>query len=540
MLTTQFLLENFHFALNLFAALVFFAVGWLYLDAYFAAKPKRELIKIAGLFILSFAFLISSTYIEQTILADSLFNTNLIFYSATLFKILGYLLVGAGLIIEPIQKRPVYDKAQSNPEEKAQVFLVSGAFFALSLKAFGIIFVPITSLLVFLLLLKRATIGLEKHLRPMAIGFLFIVLSDFFGLYKLFQNTNSIFIYKIVQPFGALWILSQIALFLGTVVLAIWVFSYLLRRIQTQVFMIFNISVLIIFLVTTVSFTFLLLNNLRDNALSHLGTDVNVVKYAISSKQSETLSDAELVAQTPGIQTAIAQNESSILKTIVVSNLVSRRESFLVILASTGAVLARGEDSEKIGDSLSNDPMFELAMRGQNASSVVSTDGALAPVVSIRSAAPVKDGKNIIGVVMLGTNIDNAFVDGLKKSTGLNVSVYGGNILSATTFVAADGKTRIVGVKEDNNKIVKTVLNDNKNYSGGVSVLNVPYFAAYAPLDDLNNNPVGMLFVGQEQVSVIRAASKSIEYTFLISVLFILISVLPSYLVAKFISEQFK
>jgi methyl-accepting chemotaxis protein len=304
--------------------------------------------------------------------------------------------------------------------------------------------------------------------------------------------------------------------------------------------MILNTLILIIFLVTTVSFTGLLLNNLQSDALSHLNTDVNVVGYAVGAKQAETLSDAQVVSQNISLQNAILGKDKATLKTLTTTILLAKKESFLIITASNGAVLMRGEDNEKIGDSLSSDALFKRAQRGESASSVVTIDGAIAPIVSIRSAVPIISSGQIIGVVIVGTNIDNAFVDGLKNSTKLNVSVYSGNVLSATTFIAADGKSRYVGVREDDANINKIVLIEGKSYSSAINILNVPFFAAFIPLKDVDGNPVGMLFVGKEQTSVIQAASTSIEYTFIIAVFFLLISVFPSFLISKYITNQFK
>lgn len=549
MLIFEFLLENMHFAISLFAALVFFAVFWLYFDAWLETKEHKELFKIAGFVLLSFSFLVNATYIEQSVLTNSFFNNSLILGLSGLAKFAGYILLVAGLVLDPIQPKPVYDKQAADNADKQTVTneqklpsaTAAGAFGVGAVSGFiWVLSFPLLSLLAFLLYLRRATIGLEKHLRPLTFGFFFIFLYEVFSLNRLFENTGSISVYNLVEPFGPLWIIAHLFLLIGVSIIAKWVFNYLLKRLQTEIFMIFNISVLIIFLITTVSFTGFLLNNLKDSALSHLATDARVVQYAISSKQAESLSDAQMVASNPQLQTAITTNDRSILKTLTTSTLLAKKESSLVVVASSGAVLMRGENNEQFGDSLSADPLFLRAMRGESASSVVTRDGPIAPVVSIRSAVPIVDTNQIIGVVIVGSDIDNAFVDGLKAATKLDISVYAGNDLSATTFVASDGKSRYIGVKENDADVNKIVLNEGKNYTGELNILNVPYLAAFVPLEDVNGNPVGMLFAGDEQVSVIQAASNSIEYTFIIAVIFLFISLLPSYFISRFITNQFK
>jgi len=541
MLITQFLLENLHFAINLFASLVFFAVSWLYLDAWMETKEHKELLKIIGFALFSLSFLIHATYIEQSVLTNALFNSSLIETAANIAKLAAFLFLIIGLVIDPIQPKPVYKDQEPAPVQPQPqgVSVAAIGTFSLQVVAWAVCF-PILALATFLLFLRRATVGLENHLKPLTFGFFFIFLYELFSLSKIFENTITISIYNIVAPFGPLWILAHLCLLIGVAIIAKWVFQYLLERLQTEIFMIFNISVLIIFLITTVSFTGLLLVNLSQNALSHLTTDANVVQYAISSKQAETLSDAEVVSQNPQLQTAITASDRKTLKDLSTSILLAKKQSFLIVVASSGAVLMRGEDNEKIGDSLSNDALFIRAMRGEKASSVATHDGPIAPVVSIRSGVPIVVSGQTIGVVIVGNDIDNAFVDGLKTTTKLDVSVYADNVLSATTFIASDGKSRYIGVKEENKDVSKNVLIDGKNYSGELSILNVPYFAAFTPLKDVDGNPVGMLFAGEKQVSVIQAASSSIEYTFIIAVLFLLFSILPSFLISKFITNQFK
>jgi len=67
-------------------------------------------------------------------------------------------------------------------------------------------------------------------------------------------------------------------------------------------------------------------------------------------------------------------------------------------------------------------------------------DGVLAPTVSLRAAVPITDGGTVIGTVIVGTDIDNSFVDGVKRATKLDASIYGGNIRTATTFIETNQK----------------------------------------------------------------------------------------------------
>jgi hypothetical protein len=529
MIEVQFLLQNAHFALNLFAALVFFSAAWLYFDAWSVKKEFKETLKISGLFILSLSFVTHATQIEQTILANPIFGGNGITLVSIVLRILGYGLLCAGLLIDPLQKRPGEEKHTT-----------TGAYAIWGVTSFFAILSPILAGLTGLLYLKRATIGLENHLKPVAFSFFILSIHELLSLAQYFQNTNNVTIFNLVAPFAPLWIIQHLFLLAATILLGRWVFAYLLKRLQTQLFMIFTSLTLVIFLLTTVTFTYLLLRNLENDALSHLTTDVNILAYSIDSKKNEILSDTQVAADNPTLKKAINDNDRKALRDIASSLLLSKKESFLVITASNGSVLMRGDDPERFGDSISADSLFQKAANGESASSVVTRDGVLAPTVSLRAAVPIMDNNTIIGTVILGTDIDNTYVDEVKRATKLDASVYGGNKRSATTFISADQKSRWVGIAEENGSIKKTVLVDGKPFVGTSNILNTPYLSAFLPLKDADNVPVGMLFVGREKIEILQTAGKSIELTFIISAILLLLCIIPAYLISKFIAGQIK
>jgi hypothetical protein len=269
-----------------------------------------------------------------------------------------------------------------------------------------------------------------------------------------------------------------------------------------------------------------------------LNTNVKVLNFAIEGKKSELLSDVQVVAQNPAIVTAVTVKTRKTLADFSQDFLLAKKESTLVITSEVGQVLARGEDRERAGESLSEDPLVKRALLGESAASVVTRDGVLSPEISVRAATPVKDQGKIVGVVLAGSLIDNAFVDGLKTATGLDSSVYGDNQISASTITSADGKTRLSGIKEEHTNIKTKVLKNGESYTGAVTLLQSPYFAAYLPLKDVDSNPVGMLFVGRPQYSVLQTAGRSIELTFLVTATLIVLCVFPAYKVAKYLADQ--
>ncbi len=520
----QFFLENVHFAVNLFAALVFFGVSWLYYDAWKSDKNINGLLRAVGFVLLTLSFVIHAAFLEVALLGNSLVPESLHLWVQIIFRNLGYLFVLFSVGTEKLQPKP-----------KVNAFVVPFAITSIVLLQVIPFFL---ALLITIFYFRRATYGLERHLKLVTLSFAFITFSEFFSLASLFRATDNVDIYNLVTALGPLWIIEHLLLLVGIFILGRWVFGYLLKQFQTQLFMIISSMVLVIFLITTVCFTALLLKNIEDETTKQLESDVRVLEYALVSKKEASVGDAQTIAQNQNVIDALVQKDRPKLAAIAEELLLSKNNSFLVIVDTNGQIVARGEDKEKVGGSLSDDVLIKRALVGQSASSAATKDGVLVPELSLRGASPIKSDQNIIGAVMVGTQVDNAFVDGIKKATGLEASLYSDNSLSATTLVGSDNKSRLVGVKEESKIIKEKVLRDAQSYSGSVNINNKPLFAAYLPLKNVDNNPIGMLFVARSQIGVLKAASRSIELTFILTSVMILVSIIPSYLVSRYIAKQ--
>ena len=534
MLLTQFVLVDTHFVLSLLAALVTFAIAWLYFDAWTANKKMKETTLFFGFLFLAISFLAESVVIDQALLERSILGAGTANLIKVGFRIASYLILIVGQIGVPLQPVPDAEK-KGKPSVKAAAFaIINSSLLTLNF------FLPVLAATTGFLYLRRATIGLENHQKPISLGFFLLAASELFGLSVLFRETNNIALYNLVAPFGIVWVAERVFLALAVFVFGKWVFGYLLKRFDTQLFMILTTSSLMIFLVTTAFFTYATLKNLTQEAVDSLKIDVGVLGYSIESKKGELTSAAEVIAQNPGLGSAIGDRDRKAISEIATPSLLAKNQSSLIVTTETGEIIFKAEDPEFSGGSLSDNGLVKRAIAGESATGVSTKDGATAPVVVISSAVPVKSGEETLGVILVGFDIDSAFLDGVKAGTGLDASVYADNIRSATTFVAPDGVSRWIGIKEETEVIKKTVLADGQTYTGAVSILNTPYFASFSPLTDIDGNPLGMLFVGRPQVSLLQTAARSLELTFLVTATLLALSLVPSFLVAKYISNQIR
>src|SRR3990167_9256163 len=546
MLQTQFLLTNAHFTLNLLTALVCFAVSWLYFDAWLGRHDYKESTKSLGFLLLSLSFAVHATQIEQTILKNPLLNSEVTNILTAAFIISAFLVLIIGQFVDPLQPLPSYRLSMEKnvhgfgikkSKDKSAAILLLGKIAPLVFVPF---LYPVLAIFTGFLYLRRATLGLEYHLRTIGYSLTILAISELLSLSALFRGSTNITLERIVGAFGPIWMVEHVLQLIFTIYLGRWVWAYLTKRLETQLFIIFDTVILIVFLLTAIFFTSVSLSNMRQDILANLETNVALLAYTIDGKKAETLSDVEMLSQNPELITALKDQDKKALTELTTTTLITKSKDFLVVVDENGAILARGDDPEKIGGSLSDDPLIKKALTGSSITGLVTKDGVMAPVVSVRAAAPVKVGEDIIGAVTIGSVVDNAFVDGLKNATGLDASVYADNIRSATTFIAPDAKSRWIGIKEENKDVSKTVLNEGNIYTGSLSILNIPYLVAFAPIKNIDENPIGMLFVGKPEVTTIQTASKLIEQTFIVTVGLLMLSFFPSYFVSRYIISEVK
>lgn len=524
-LLAQFVFANIHFILSIFSALVFFTAGWLYLDAWRADPSKKTpAYRGIGFFLLAISCAMHATAID---LGVFLLATQLI-------KSLSLVVIWLSLYTEPVLHLPAGTKT-TEYLKSVLPFAMVPLFLSL---------VPLSAtlfLIISLTYFRKASEGFEKQLKSAGWAFLFLALSEFISIVFKWNTTTNVFYSNLLSLYGPVWLSVHILELVGLLILFRWVWGYIRFRLQSQLFILSIAISLVVFLTTTALFTFLLFRNIENDALSHLKTDVKILQYTVERLQEEALTNANAVAADSAVRTVMKSGSPDQLYEATANYFTSQKADFLTITSTDGTVLMRTEDKDKRGDNVATDPIIASALEGRQLSTVSTRFGVLSPVVEIRAAVPVKestDSGRVLGVVSTGFIIDDAFVDGVKEITGLDVTIFADDKRSATTFVGPDGRSRSLGTKEANKTILDTVLNKGEIYSGASQVLHQPYYTSYSPLKTLGGKPIGMLFVGKPQTALVDTARKSIDLTFLGSVLLMMLSIFPAYLISRYINEQ--
>jgi hypothetical protein len=515
----RFLFSNIGFTISVFSAFVFFITGWLYIDSSSIERDKRNLVvRSIGFFLLALSSAASATTISST---TFLLGTQWLEITALIIIILD-------LLSEPMLSPPSKKKVLIF----FPVFGIFTSFFSL---------IPLAAALYFfiaIIFIRKVVQNYEKQLRPVFWAFIFLAAAKALSMGFLWKDTTDVFLSNFLSDFGTLWTITHFIELIGLVILAKWTLGYIRFRLASQLFVSTVSASLLIFLVTTIFFTFLLLGNVEQDALSHLKTDVRVLQYAIERLQKEALSDVQSISQDSVFLRAFESNDKKELLKVTSNYLVSQNTNFLAVTGKDGDVMMRAEDKEKIGDNIGFDPVVRSALSGHKLSTVIVSPGVFLPLVQIKAATPVVIGGKVAGSVTTGFLVDEAFVDGVKNITGLDVTVFAERKRAATTFLLPDGKSRAVGTIESNDAVISKVLEKGEIFLGPSQVLNQSYYTAYAPLKTNGDKTIGMLFVGKQQTELIKAANHSLELTFLGSIILMIVSIFPAFYIARYMQDQ--
>ncbi len=511
------------FAIYTLAALVFFSTSLLFFDSWQINKKKKTpLLRGIGFLLLSLTYAFYASSIQNPSTNDLV----------QVIKVASFALILASVYKEPILKKP---------QLRSAAFLLiptTALYFSyeLIISSIG----TVLCLLISLIYLKRSTKGLDKQLLPVAVAFIFFTIAESIKITLLWSNTTSVYWSKILATHSIVWNISIMLTLIGVVVLAKWVWGYIRFRLNIQLFVTILTATFSVFLLVTSFFTYLLINNLEKDALTHLETDVKVLQYSLERLQLESLAHTRSIAADNTLQSAIISKDTKKLYQLSANSLISQNLTSLIIASNSGEVLMRAENEDSLGDNLINDPLIQSALKDQQLSTLLITyDNPISPTVFVRSATPIKtSSEKILGVAMSGFGIDDAFVDGIKAATNLDTTIFAGNKRAATTIVSPDGKSKFIGTSESDKKITQLVLEEGNNYLGKTTILNEPYYAAYTPLRAYGGEIIGMLFIGKPQIQLLELAQRSINLTFLGSVILMIGSVLPSYLISKYIQEN--
>ena len=170
--------------------------------------------------------------------------------------------------------------------------------------------------------------------------------------------------------------------------------------------------------------------------------------------------------------------------------------------------------------------------------SFVTIESSPVEKFSIRAASPIIIDKKIEGIVMVGFPLDNALADDIKRVTGLEMSIYENDVRVATTALNPDGRTRSIGIKQVDPRVLDSVLKDGKETVLRTTILSRPFLASYLPLKNAGGETVGMLSAAQPQREILEAAQTTNLLTIIVVMIIMLKLITPIYLITRRLSQE--
>ena len=458
------LLSNLRLVVYLFGAIVFASMSWLYFDAMYVRPQKSVFLRGLGALLISLSYLVGAAMVEGNGIGWVKILGEVIEY----IRIGGYLILGFGVWGEPLSKRP-------------GVALVVGDITTWVL--------PILPGYVGLGYLRRASVGLERHLRGMAYGMYVLSLAEILDLRRLFLESSDIRVYELARDFGSLWGLQLSVLLIGFVLVSRWVFSYLLRRFETQITLFMAMLVVSVFALATMVFTYVMGSRLELGAkrevasasamtLNNWGREGDSLWQAAGALQSIDIADREL--------------------------LTKQLQSGEHVLDMDGRDILTGEKREKLKEGVG------YALSG-------SGSGRRVVMQAIRQTAT--------GYVLVEQEIASQQLERSASETGMAVRLY-------------DGETVIGSSSVPSYSSIASPLGLTRSQNGRLG--GVYYTSAQLPLKSSEGVAVAMLETAQPTATLWASVSQALFWTYLVGVMVLLVMEAPAIVMARYLTRQLR
>ena len=242
-----------------------------------------------------------------------------------------------------------------------------------------------------------------------------------------------------------------------------------------------------------------------------------VVDGTYAHAKKALLQEAKMLASEKELTEAIKGNNKQAITDFAKTAMKQCEANFVMILDNQGVVLARGH-SPNSGDSFAEFDIVRVALSGQALAEAVDLKKS---GLSVGAAAPIRSDGKQIGVILLGNAFHtHAFVDEIKKITGMEMTIFDGDQRISTTIT--NNGQRAVGTKLNNPAVQSAVLQNGTTYAAPANILGKAYRTVYWPIKESSGKILGMWFIGTS-VEVVKKTVDDIAFYCFIAVLVVVV-----------------
>lgn len=337
--------------------------------------------------------------------------------------------------------------------------------------------------------LRRASVGLERHLKGMAYGMYALSLAEILDLRRLFVSSRDIRIYEVVRDFGSVWMIQLAFLLFGFLLVSKWVFSYLLRRFETQITLFMAMLVVSVFALATMVFTYVMATRLQVGAQREVESGVAMTLNNWGREGDSLLKSASELALIDS----------------------SDKESLTKVL--------------KVGQRIL-DAEYRDVLTGEKVEGV--RDGVGYAIVGIGSARRVVMRgvvKKAGGYVLVEQEMTSQDLDKSASEVGMAVRIY-------------DDKTVVSSSSVPGYPAIASPLGLTIASSGRLG--GVAYTSAFLPLKSSEGVEVAKVEAAEPLTTLWESVSLALFWTYLAGVIVLLVMELPAVLMAHYLTRQLR
>lgn len=490
---TLLILESFSLVVNLFGVLVFLAMSWLYFDAIALRKQTNVWLSAIGSLVMALGFVLAIVNylgIEKNVFA------------------LGFLLLAFGSWTKPMSKRP----------EKSLPAVFWGGFGGV-----GAIFAVLAALATALGYFRLVSLGMERHLKRLGWGMYILSLSFLFGLRSLFVTWFDSRLVRIVNDYQFFWVLEKATLALGLCLIGSWVFSYLLKRFETQLSLFLGGIVILVFGSSVVLYSFVIAFGYQRLMISQAEETLKMTRHFIDVKLVSMLGQTKMLANSQRqIDMLKAQDGERAKKEVEELSRIETLSKIQVLDNNLASVLTWGGESVEIA---SLGFVKDLQAK-KHATDIVIMDKNM---YLVSGSLIESDGENL-GYVVVTRQVDSAFLSsvGYKSS---EILLWIMDDLKAKTSTSDDNLR--LGMKDVSGHTEKTKEKRDLMSTTNWQIGGKNYFGSSQPLFDSRGSVVGVLSSYRSVSSVWQEITSRLTESYRMAVALLLVMVLPSYLMAR-------
>ncbi|OGD84178.1 hypothetical protein A2572_03440 [Candidatus Collierbacteria bacterium RIFOXYD1_FULL_40_9] len=540
-------LENIRFVILLFGALTFGGMSWLYFDAISVKRQLNVWASGIGAGILAISFLMS------------IWGTEVAEYT----RYLGYFVLGLGVWFKPMSKRPGGDESsmqqvasitqgESVAGEERGVQNGAGSMEGFTVEevvtkkkaktkkskmgAWWIVSFDIRAWMLPLLpgwvglgYFRLATIGLERHLSKLGWGMFALMLSEVLNMHVYFQNWSDPRVYLAVSKFGFIWVTQKIVLFVGILTISTWVFSYLLKRFETQLTLFLCTMTIFAFAVATIGFTYTTAGNIRERFIDYQKTTLDLLRYSEERVAQEMILRGRDLGSRQSVLDLFEKGEPEVANKDV-GQLQKNGD-----LSGVWLVNAQGTKVLSLTEgSVVDWSVYTKALKEESAWGYEIEGG----VVSLAVAVSVKSTEKTLGTIVLSRKVDSSFLQKMSTKVRSGLWVYKQN--KVVSSADQDERVRLLVGQTDNaeelNKIV--LANGTDSVRQGVEVLGEVYMGVWGALKNANSTPIGSLAVVSRVEELWKVVEVALKKDYQLAVLSLVLSLVPAVMISRYFVKQ--